>query len=252
MPSARSPCREQDFAESRAAPSRRSAAAAGSPRAAVFFGAALMTAAFAHELYGVLSFVQVTPIQLLFLVLSTISFGWIALGTLSAAHGLPAAVRRREGRHHRYPDAPTVRSAQRTALLFPVHHEDPARIAGTIAAIAEELEALGKTTAFDVFVLSDTRGAEAGAAEEAAYAELTRALAGQIERLLPPPHREHRPQGRQHQGLGRALRRRLRALRHPRRRQHHVGRDARAPRAGHGGRRRRRASSRPCRSSPAA
>ena len=55
-----------------------------------------------------------------------------------------------------------VRSRQRTALLFPVHHEDPARIAGTIAAIAEELEALGKNSAFDVFVLSDTRGAEDG------------------------------------------------------------------------------------------
>ena len=69
---------------------------------------------------------------------------------------------------------------KRTALLFPVHHEDPARIAGTIGAIAEELEALGKNTAFDVFVLSDTRGAEEGEAEEAAYADVRRALAGQI------------------------------------------------------------------------
>src|SRR5689334_15633728 len=40
------------------------------PRAAVFFGAALLTAAFAYELYGVLSVVQVTPIQMIFLVLS--------------------------------------------------------------------------------------------------------------------------------------------------------------------------------------
>ncbi len=40
---------------------------------------------------------------------------------------------------------------------------------------------MGKADAFDVFILSDTRGADAGAAEEAAYAELKRALAGQIE-----------------------------------------------------------------------
>ena len=45
------------------------------PRAAVFFGAALLTAAFGYELYNVLSVVQVTPIQLVFLILSTIAFG---------------------------------------------------------------------------------------------------------------------------------------------------------------------------------
>ncbi len=150
------------------------------PRAALFFGAALMTAAFAHELYGVLSFVQVTPIQLLFLVLSTLSFGWIAVGTLSAAMGfLPLFA----GEKADNIDIPTADGplSQRTALLFPVYHEDPARIAGTIAAIAEELEAMGKASAFDVYVLSDTRGADVGAAEEAAYAELKRVLAGQVQ-----------------------------------------------------------------------
>jgi membrane glycosyltransferase len=61
-----------------------------------------------------------------------------------------------------------------------VHHEEPVRIAGTVAAIAEELDALGKAEAFDVFILSDTRGAEEGTREEAAYRELKRALAGKI------------------------------------------------------------------------
>ena len=40
----------------------------------------------------------------------------------------------------------------RTALLFPVYHEDPARIAGTVQAIAQELESMGAATAFDVFM----------------------------------------------------------------------------------------------------
>lgn len=149
------------------------------PRTAVFCGAALMTAAFAQELYGVLSFVQVTPIQLVFLALSTITFGWIAIGTLSAAMGfLPLFA----GEDADTIKIPTVDGElhKRTALLFPVYHEDAARIAGTIAAIVEELEALGKTQAFDVFVLSDTRGAEEGEREEAAYAELKRVLSSQI------------------------------------------------------------------------
>jgi len=149
------------------------------PRTAVFLGAGLMTAAFAYELYGVLSFVQMTPIQLLFLVLSTLTFAWISIGTLSAALGfLPLFA----GEKADTIDIPSAEGpvTSRTALLFPVYHEDAARIAGTISAIAEELTSLGKAQGFDVFVLSDTRGAEVGAAEEAAYAELARRLSDTI------------------------------------------------------------------------
>ncbi|MGE3231337.1 MAG: glucans biosynthesis glucosyltransferase MdoH [Hyphomicrobium sp.] len=168
----------QSFSEraSRIWPKRRGPSI---PRTAVFLGAALMTAAFAYELYGVLSFVQMTPIQLLFLVLSTLTFAWISIGTLSAALGfLPLFA----GEKADTIDIPSADGpiTSRTALLFPVYHEDAARIAGTISAIAEELASLGKAQAFDVFVLSDTRGAEAGAEEEAAYAELARRLTDTI------------------------------------------------------------------------
>ncbi len=47
----------------------------------------VLTAAFAYELYGVLAVEQATPLQFLFLILSTIAFGWIALGSLNAALG---------------------------------------------------------------------------------------------------------------------------------------------------------------------
>lgn len=145
------------------------------PRAAVFFGAALLTAAFAYELYGVLSVVQVTPIQLVFLVLSTISFGWIALGTLSCAMGFLPLFAGERADSVRLPKK-IATPAHKTGLLFPVHHEDPASIAGTIAAISEELATIGQTQAFDVFILSDTRGEAAGLAEEAAYRELIERL----------------------------------------------------------------------------
>ncbi len=154
------------------------------PRAAVVTGAVTLTAAFAYELYGVLSFVMLTPIQLVFLVLSTITFGWIAFGSLSAAMGfLPIF----SGENTDTLDVPPANGPLkgRTALLFPVYHEEPHRIAGTVAAMAEEIAHLGKTENFDIFILSDTRGADEGEAEEACY----RALAAQLHKLLPVYYR---------------------------------------------------------------
>ena len=78
---------EQDFSKRIPLAKERRRRGYWVPRAAVVFGTALLTAAFAYELYGVLSFAQMTPMQVVFLVLSTLAFGWIALGTLSAAMG---------------------------------------------------------------------------------------------------------------------------------------------------------------------
>ncbi len=166
---------EQDFSAipQREWPKRRGSSI---PRTAVFLGAALMTAAFAHELYGVVSFVQMTPIQFLFLILSTLTFAWISVGTLSAALGFLPLFAGETADTVKIPSAEGPLEG-RTALLFPVYHEDPATIAGTISAIIEELASLGKASAFDVFILSDTRGADAGIAEESAYAQLARAEA---------------------------------------------------------------------------
>lgn len=149
------------------------------PRVAVFLGAALMTAAFAYELYGVLSSVQMTPIQFVFLVLSTMTFAWISVGTLSAALGFLPLFAGETADTIDIPDAegPLTR---RTALLFPVYHEDPSRISGTISAVVDELVSLDKAQHFDVFLLSDTRGAEEGMREEAAYTALAERLAGRI------------------------------------------------------------------------
>ncbi|MGZ8410352.1 MAG: glucans biosynthesis glucosyltransferase MdoH [Hyphomicrobium sp.] len=149
------------------------------PRAAVLVGALSLTFAFAYELYGVLSFVAMTPIQFVFLILSTITFGWIAFGSLSAAMGfLPLFA----GDHTDTLEVPSANGPleSRTALLFPVYHEEPHRIAGTIAAMAEELVHLGKAAQFDIFILSDTRGADEGQAEEACYRELAAHLDGVV------------------------------------------------------------------------
>ncbi|MBS0235359.1 MAG: glucans biosynthesis glucosyltransferase MdoH [Proteobacteria bacterium] len=149
------------------------------PRTAIFAGAAVLTAAFAHELFSILAFVVITPVQFLFLILSTIAFGWIAVGSLTAALGfLPLFIGEQPDTIE--PPPPTSPLTGRTALLFPVYHEDPAQIAGAIEAMGRELAELGRSDYFDVFVLSDTRGDDAGEKEAAVY----RALSAELSEIV--------------------------------------------------------------------
>ena len=121
------------------------------------------------------------------LVLSTIAFGWIALGSLSGVLGfLPLFVGENADTIALPPTEGPLKS--RTALLFPVHHETPSRIAGTIQAIAFELQSMGRTPAFDVFILSDTRGEADGKSEERAYSALARSL----QSIIPVYYRRRR------------------------------------------------------------
>lgn len=149
------------------------------PRTAIFVGAAVLTAAFGYELFDILAFEVMTPLQFMFLILSTISFGWIALGSLSAALGFLPLFAGEPADTIEVPDPATPLTA-RTALLFPVYHEDPARIAGTISAMAAELKALGRAHSFDIFILSDTRGDIDGTREAYAYQALRNDLASTI------------------------------------------------------------------------
>lgn len=154
------------------------------PRTAIFAGAAVLTGAFAQELFTILSFVVITPVQFLFLILSTIAFGWIAIGSLSAALGfLPLFSGERPDSLP--PPPPTSPLTTRTALLFPVYHEDPTRIAGAVEAMMRELQELGRNHYFDVFLLSDTRGDTDSAKEAAVY----RALSEQLRGIAPVYYR---------------------------------------------------------------
>jgi len=178
---------DQDFKARGAKPRRRRGY--WIPRAAVFTGALLLTGAFAHELYRVLAVEQATPLQFLFLVLSTIAFGWIALGSLNAALGFIPLFGGEKADTIDLPP-PGAPLTSRTALLFPVYHEDPARIAGTVQAIALELQSMGAAGAFDVYILSDTRddASGVGAAEESAY----RALRHRLKDIVPVYYRRRR------------------------------------------------------------
>ena len=143
------------------------------PRALLLSLAGIAIAAFARLLYQVLSVVQLTTLQGVFLVLCTMCFAWIALGTSSAILGFFTTMR--HGRNAVEFDA-TAAQGVRTALLFPVYQEDTARIAATIECIARELIALGAEKRFDIFVLSDSRLGDIKARELRAVRFLRRRL----------------------------------------------------------------------------
>lgn len=167
----------QDFAETiplAAEPRRRGYWV---PRAAIFVGAAVMTAAFAYELFSILALAMMTPLQFLFLVLSTIAFGWIAIGSLSGALGFLPLFAGERIDSIAVPD-PVTPLSTRTALLFPVYHEDATRIAGTVEAMLEDIRGRGHAANFDVFILSDTRDGSDSLREARVYQALHEKWAG--------------------------------------------------------------------------
>src|SRR2546423_10240947 len=97
------------------------------PRAILLILTISATATFAFVLYRVLSVVRLTPLQAVFLVLCTLCFAWIALGTASALLGFFATLRSGTWAIARTPIEETPQQ-HRTALLFPVYNEDAARV----------------------------------------------------------------------------------------------------------------------------
>ena len=144
------------------------------PRTVLLALAGAAVGVFAYLLYQVLSVVQLTVLQGVFLVLCTLCFAWIALGSSSALLGFVAILR--SPRMVLMDVGPEY--GNRTALLFPIYQEETARIAAAIESIARELTALGAKERFDIFVLSDSRLANIKARELRAVRFLRRRLRG--------------------------------------------------------------------------
>lgn len=145
-----------------------------------------MTTIFTYEFYMVLSLKSITPAQIILLVLSVVSFTWVAFGSSAAICGFIASfagVFRRDERlkTQRLPR----RLSTRTALLFPVYHESPDRVGATIAAVAEECAGLGFAPHFDFFVLSDSRDDQARGREHKVFSRLRHS----VKRLMPVYYR---------------------------------------------------------------
>jgi membrane glycosyltransferase len=127
--------------------------------------------AFTFTLYRVLSIETPTVLQIVFLVLSTLCFAWVAAGSVSALVGFVALLSTPT------PDTivlspPRLQSRSRVALLFPVYREDAAEVAALVETACRDLVAAGAGDRFDVFILSDTQDAQERVLEKRIYGEL--------------------------------------------------------------------------------
>ena len=129
--------------------------------------------------YGCWQMVQVfgnetsTPLQMLLLVLFTVTFGWTAFSATHAVAGLLARLPRNIGE-------PDRQLHGRTAIVMPIYNEDPAAVAAALHAMGDGLAHAGHSRAFEIFMLSDTTDPAIWVRETAAYAWLRRALAGRV------------------------------------------------------------------------
>ena len=160
----------------RAMPARRS----GMPRARTILarvialgGAAALTWYGNWQMMLVFGNETSTPLQLLLLVLFTITFGWIAFSSTQAVAGLLA----RPSRDPEQTDSPL---SGRTAIVMPVYNENPATVTAALHAMGDALAAAGHGAAFEIFILSDTTEPSVWVRETAAYGWLRRALAGKM------------------------------------------------------------------------
>jgi len=106
-------------------------------------------------------------LQWTFLVLFAASFMWVAFAASQALLGFPRAVFPSNAQRRDARDA----APSRTAVLVPVYNEEPTRVAGALKSMAERL-AESAPGVFDIFILSDTRRANAIIEEQAVFRDL--------------------------------------------------------------------------------
>ncbi len=118
-----------------------------------------------------------SPPDVLLLGTFTILFAWIAFWLWVALMGAfrlarTSAMRRALAEHAS--SRPPL-EALRTAIVFPIHNEDPDAVFARVRAMLESLAAAGASAAFEMFVLSDTTDPDIWLREELAWAEIRKA-----------------------------------------------------------------------------
>ena len=138
--------------------------------------AALPTALAAQVMFSLLPPQSGPWLTGLLTALFALLFAWISVGFWSSLAG--ALVLWRRGDHFsvlKDQAAPLeLPDDFRTALLFPVYNEDPAKVAAGIRAVLRSLAAARLAGRFDVFMLSDTSDPDLWVAEEEAWQTLRR------------------------------------------------------------------------------
>ena len=142
-------------------------------RRTVFFTLTVLTAIAATTMmWDILAANGLNALDRAGLVLFFILFLWLASSFWTAVAGF--AVRWRGGDSaqitERWRAVAPLRG--RTAVIMPIYNEDTTRVAAGLEVIWSSLQTLTEQSAFDLFILSDTRKRDIGIAEEAAWRDL--------------------------------------------------------------------------------
>jgi membrane glycosyltransferase len=142
-------------------------------RRVLFFGLTLSLAAFATSLMLIILEANgLTVLKIVALVLFAVLFTWISGAFWTAVAGFLVKIIGHDSAVINPHDVAGRPLASRTAIVMPIYNEDVTRVATGIDAIWTSVRAQPDAAAFDFFILSDTRSAEIGAAEERAWRSL--------------------------------------------------------------------------------
>jgi membrane glycosyltransferase len=142
-------------------------------RQVLFFGLTLGLTAFATGLMlSILEANGLTALKIVALTLFAVLFTWICGAFWTAVAGFVIKIIGHDSAVINPRDVAGRALASRTAIVMPIYNEDVTRVATGIDAIWTSVLAQPDAAAFDFFILSDTRSAEIGAAEELAWRTL--------------------------------------------------------------------------------
>ena len=143
-------------------------------RRALFFLLTLLTAAAATAMMcDILAANGLTTLERIGLVLFYILFVWITGAFWTALAGMLVRLRGGDPLGLKPEELAGRPLAGRTAIIMPIYNEETTRVIAGLDVIWSSLARLPEQSAFDLFILSDTRKLDVAAAEEAAWRQLT-------------------------------------------------------------------------------
>jgi len=142
-------------------------------RRSLFFGLTFLTSLSASALMAdILRTNGFTPWEKASLIVFFVLVTWITGAFWTAVAGFIIQLVGRDKLVIHSSEAEGHRLKGRTAVVMPIYNEDTTRVFAGLDVIWTSLKARPEQAAFDLFVLSDTRKPEIGAAEELAWARL--------------------------------------------------------------------------------
>jgi membrane glycosyltransferase len=149
-------------------------------RRVLFFGLTFFTSLSASALMAdILRTNGFTPWEKSSLIVFFVLFTWITGAFWTAVAGFIVQLFGRDRAVIHSSEAEGHTLTGRTAVIMPIYNEDTTRVFAGLDVVWSSLKARPEQAAFDLFVLSDTRKPDIGAAEELAWARLVERHEGQ-------------------------------------------------------------------------